>query len=212
VLANRAGEGTLHVAEQFALQQVLRHGAAVDGHERTIATVAGLVDGASQQLFAGAALASDHDARIGAGHHVSLSHALFHHSAARDDFAAPVFGRIGEAGNLQRLLHLVEQLLLVDRLGEERERAALGRLDRIRNRAVGGEDDDSQPRGPALNLLEQSDAIHLVHAQIGDHQIRADSRQSGECGGGAFDGVDFVVLGAQTNREQPKQPRIVVND
>ncbi len=181
-------------------------------HERTITARAGLVDGASQQLFAGAAFASDHDARVGAGHHVGLRHALFHHRAAGDDFAAPVFGGIGEAGNLQRLLHLVEQFLLVDRLGEERERAALGGLHRIGNGAVGGEDDDSQAGGPALDFFEQADAVHLVHAQIGDHQIRADPSQRCERRGGAFNRVDFVVLGTQTNREQPEQPRIVVND
>ncbi len=33
-----------------------------------------------------------------------------------------------------------------------------------------------------------------------------------ERGGGAFDRVDLVVFGTQTDREQPKQPRIVVND
>jgi hypothetical protein len=63
-----------------------------------------------------------------------------------------------------------------------------------------------------LYLFEQADTVHLVHAQIGDHQIRAHTGQSGEGGGGAFDRVDLIVFGTQTNREQPKQPRIVIND
>ncbi len=153
VLANRAGEGALHVAEQFAFQQVLGHGAAIDRDERPIAARAGLVNRARQQLFAGAAFAGDHDAGIGAGDHVSLRQALFHHRAARDDFAAPVFGGVGEAGDLQRLLHLVEQLLLVHRLGEERERAALRGLHGVRNRAVRGEDDHAQARARGSESL-----------------------------------------------------------
>ena len=170
------------------------------------------MDRARQQLFAGAAFARDHDARVGAGDHVRLRQAFFHDGAARDDFAAPVFGRIGEAGDLQRLPHLIEQFLLVDRLGEERERAALRRLHGIRNRAVRGQDDDAQPRRATLDFLEQADAVHLVHAQIGDHEIRTHAPERRERGSGALDGIDFVILCAQTDREQPQQPRIVVND
>ena len=136
------------------------------------------MDRARQQLLAGAALAGDHDARVGARDHVSLRQPLFHDRAARDDLAAPVFGRVGEAGNLERLADLVEQLLLVDRLGEERERAALRRLHGIRNRAVRGEDDDAQPGRAALDFLEQADAVHLVHAQVGDHEIGTHARRA----------------------------------
>ena len=178
VLANRAGERALHVTEQLALEQVLGHRAAVDRDERPIATRARLVNRACQQLFAGAAFARDHDARVGARDHVRLRETLFHDRAARDDLAAPVFGRVGEAGDLQRLLHLIEQFLLVDRLGEERERAALRRLHCIRNRAVRGQDDDAQPRRATLDFLEQADAVHLVHAQIGDDEIRTHARRA----------------------------------
>ena len=68
------------------------------------------------------------------------------------------------------------------------------------------------PGRATLHFLQQADAVHLVHAQIGDHQIRTDAAERGERQRGAFDGVDFVVLRAQTDREQPQQPRIVVND
>jgi hypothetical protein len=121
VLADRAGEGAFDVTEQLALEQVLGHRAAIDRDERPVATRARAMDRACQQLFAGAALAGDHDARVGARDHVSLSQPLFHDRAARDDLAAPIFGRVGESGNLQRLADLIEQFLLVDRLGEESE-------------------------------------------------------------------------------------------
>jgi len=95
----------------------------------------------------------------------------------RDDLAAPVFGGVRETGNLQCLLHLVEQFLLVDRLGEERECTALRSLHCVGNGAVCGQDDDAQSGRAALDFLEQADAVHLVHAQIGDHQVRAHTRQ-----------------------------------
>ncbi len=97
-------------------------------------------------------------------------------------------------------------------LVRKRERAALGGLHRIGNGAVGGKDDDPQTRRAALDLLEQADAVHLVHAQVGDDQVRAHAGERGEGRSSAFDGVDFVIFSAQTDREQPQQPRIVVND
>ncbi len=55
--AERASEGTLLVAEQFAFQQVRRNRAAVDGHERAIAARRMFVDGARHHFLAGAGFA-----------------------------------------------------------------------------------------------------------------------------------------------------------
>ncbi len=52
-----AGEGPLLVAEEFALQQVLRDGAAVDRDEGPVFAAAQRVDGPGRQLLAGAAFA-----------------------------------------------------------------------------------------------------------------------------------------------------------
>jgi hypothetical protein len=70
---------------------------------------------------------------------------LFDERAARDDLRAPVLVRIHEARDAQRLLHLVEQFLLVDRLGEEAERAELRGMHGVGNGAVGRQDDDLEP-------------------------------------------------------------------
>src|SRR5881275_3586715 len=77
------------------------------------------------------------------------------------DLGAPVLVRGAESRDPQRLLHLVEQLLLIDRLGEEAEGAHLGRLHRVRDGAVSGEDDDLQSRPAVLQLLDEPDAVHL---------------------------------------------------
>ncbi len=91
------------------------------------------------------------------------------------EVGAPVLIGIDEAGDLQRLLHLVEQLLLLDRLGQEAERAHLRGLHRVGNGAVRGQQDDLEAGPAILQLLEQADAVELVHAQVRDHQVRAGS-------------------------------------
>ena len=52
-----AGEGAAFVAEQLALQQRFGDGGAVDGQERRGGPAAVVVQGAGDQLLAGAALA-----------------------------------------------------------------------------------------------------------------------------------------------------------
>jgi hypothetical protein len=75
-----------------------------------------------------------------------------------------------------------------------------------------GKNDDAQPGRAGLDFLEQTDAVHLVHAQVGDDEIGTHASQRRECRGRALDCIDFVIFRAQTDREQPQQPRIVVND
>ena len=199
------------MAEELRLQQVFRHRAAIDGGERLVAARARLVNGARQQFLAGAALAGEQHARVGAGHHVGLRQFVFHQLIARDDVGAPILVDVRESRDLERLLHMVEQILLVDRFGQKAERAALGRVHRVGNRAVRGENDHPQTRPAALQLLQQADAVHLIHAQIGDHQVRPESRAGGQRRRGAFDRFDFVVLGAQPDGQQAQQPGVVVD-
>ena len=170
------------------------------------------MDGARQQFLARAAFAGDEHARVGAGDHVRLREFFLDERAARDDFGAPVFVVVGEAGDAQGLLHLVQQLLFVDRLGQEAEGAELGGVHGVGNGAVGGEDDDFEARIARLQFLEQADAVHLVHAQVGDDQLGPEAARGGERERGALDGFDFVVLRAQADGEQAQQTRIVVDD
>ena len=180
-------------------------------NERLIAARTGLVNGARQQFLAGAALARQQDPRIGSGHHVGLGQFVFHELIARDDIGAPILIDMRETRHLECFLHVIEQFLLVDRLGEEAKGAALRRVHGIGNGAMRGENDDPQTRPAALQLLEQANAIHLVHAQIGDHQIGAKTHAGGQCGGGTFNRFHLVVLGAQTDRQQAQQTGVVID-
>jgi len=107
---------------------------------------------------------------------------------------------------------LIEQFLLVDRFGEKAEGTHLRRLHGIGNRAVGGQDDHLQSRPAVLQLLQEPDAVHLIHTQIGDDEIGTEAARRGKRLRTTFHGLDVVVLGAQPDREQSQQSRIIVHD
>src|SRR6202011_4096454 len=65
VRADRTGEASPLVTEQFSLDEPGRYGAAVDRYERTVAARAALVNRLSGQFFAGTAFAGQEDARFG---------------------------------------------------------------------------------------------------------------------------------------------------
>jgi hypothetical protein len=71
-LRNRAGEGPLFVAEQFAFEQSGRYRRAVELYEGFIAARAGIVNRAGDQLLTGAGFAQDKDSRIGFGDRANL--------------------------------------------------------------------------------------------------------------------------------------------
>ncbi len=60
-----AGEGAADVAEELALEEVLGDGAAVDAREGLLGAGTGVVEGAGDDLFAGAALAEDQHRDVG---------------------------------------------------------------------------------------------------------------------------------------------------
>ena len=91
VTAGRAGERAFFVTEQFGLEQVLGHRAAVDRDERLVLAVTGAVDRLCEQFLAGAAFAGDQHARIGCGDHLRLLQDLFHRLVARNDLGRPAF-------------------------------------------------------------------------------------------------------------------------
>ena len=193
------------------LEQVLGHRAAVDRDERLVLARARSVDRSRQQLLAGARLARDQHARVGVRDHARLLQASFHGRAARDDLGAPLVRALRHAGHFHGALDVLEQLLLVDGLREKAEGAALSRFDGIGNRPVRRQQQHAEPRPLALDLLQQLDTVHVVHAQIRDDEIGPEPRQRRERFGRALDGLDVVVLGPQANAQQAQQARVVVD-
>ncbi len=112
---------------------------------------------------------------------------------------------------LQRLLHLVEQFLLFHRLGQEAECAHLRGLNGIGNGAVRGQQDHLETGPSILQLLQQADAVELVHAQVRDDQVRSEAAGRRQRQHAVLYRFDVVVLGPQTNRQQAQQPGIIVH-
>ena len=98
------------VAEELALQEGLGQRPAVDRHEAAAGARARVVDGAGDQLLAGAALAVDEDRRAGPRHAVDEREDGLHARALADDVVEGVL-----------LLELAAQIdVLVHQLGASR--------------------------------------------------------------------------------------------
>src|SRR5215470_3008847 len=69
---DRSREGTLHVTEELALEQLARNRSAVDRDQGTIATRTQLMNRPRRQLLASPRLSGDQDRRVGPGHHVDF--------------------------------------------------------------------------------------------------------------------------------------------
>ncbi len=63
-----------------------------------------------------------------------------------------------------------------------------------------------------MNFFEQPDPIHVLHAQVGDHEIRSKPRQGRQRFRRALDGHDFVTFGAEPNAQKAQQSRVVIDE
>ena len=210
---DRASERALGVTEQLAFQQLLRQRATVDGDEGTRGARAGVVDGLGHQLLARTGRAGDQHADIGCRHHARLLENLLHLRGASDDASAPgivtlLYGRrLG-----QRLIDGGEQLVLVDRLGQEAEHALTGGTDGIRDGAVCGQQDDGHARLTLLQLTEQGHAIHFIHAQVGQDQVWTCGFETAERLAATAGRRDLEATAFETHAEQLEQARIIIDE
>ena len=175
-----AGEGALLVAEQLALQQVLRDGRAVEGQERRLGSGAVLVDGAGDQFLAGAALAGDQHRHVLGGDAADGLVDLAHGRAGADDGAVHVrvrrglgdHGRLAHPpGHFQRLADHPPQLVQVERLEQVVVGALLHRLDGRVRRLGQGDEDDRDARVDLADLLVDLQAGLVGQAQVEENDI-----------------------------------------
>ena len=203
------------MAEQLGFEQLLRDGAAVDGHERLARARAGAVDGAGQQLLAGAAFARDQHARIGGRHQAGLGQHIGHGLAAADDLFAPTVVTagiaLGPGAQAGGLADLVEQLVAVEGLGQVGESAARGGVHRIGDGAVRGQQDHRQGWMLGADLVEQLQSVQARQAHIADHQRGLGHGQLRQGGLGRFGGAHLVAGGAQAHGQQAQQVEVVVH-
>src|SRR5678815_1593739 len=172
-----AGERPLLVAEDFALEQRFRNRGAIDRHERLVRARAQLMNHLRHELLAGARLAPD---QYGGGGRRRLLDDLIDlpHAGAAADHAA-------EASLLAQLatqhLHLAQRVLALDdlveqnlealrldRLGQVVVGALFDRLNRRLHTALRRQQDHRTLRIIALERLEELEATHARHDEVGD--------------------------------------------
>ena len=176
-----AGERPLDVAEQRGLEQIRRQVARIDGDEGAIGAWRVGVDGARHQLLAGAAFAGDENRRAARRRlHDQVEH-LAHARAAADDAGELLRLRLqalaqrGVLGHqlppLHGVAHHDHHLVVLERLGDVVEGAALHRRDRRLDRREGRHHHDRQVLVDLLQLLERRDAVDARHHHVHDRGI-----------------------------------------
>ena len=173
----RPSESAALVAEQFAFQQRFRNGRAVDGDEGRVGPIAVLVEGAGDQLLAGARFTADeHVHRLGSDTANLLVDGL--HGGALANQGVPGgagfaqengFGHEAIAGH--RPADQIEQPRHVERLEQIIVRAEFRRLNGRFSSAEGGNEDDGQTRLRGVQLANQVQAVQSGQPQIGDDDI-----------------------------------------
>src|SRR5215831_13770323 len=128
----RAGERALLVAEKLGFEQRFRNGRAVDGDKRAVGAWAERVQRTSEQLFARPALALEQHRRIGARralqrHRYLLQTGILAHDLRRTTPCCEFFLQqdvlSGETALCERTLDQEQQMIRIDRLRKEVERA-----------------------------------------------------------------------------------------
>ena len=111
----RPGKRAVLIPKQLALQQVFRHGRAVDGNVWPRRPQRGIVDGAGQQFFSRPALSGDDNRRIRLCHFPGHPAGLHHRLALSDDIVKRIFCCVSpvqqpQTGIVLPVLHIIEAL------------------------------------------------------------------------------------------------------
>ena len=163
-LRDRPGERPFFVAEKLALEQLLRDGCAIDRHKVAPRPAGEPVDRAGGEFLARAALASDHDRRVGVGDAPDHLEDVLHRRGLADDGVlvlldgelrlegggGPHFGLLLERGIDDGLEVEGERLL-----AKEIEGAELHRFDHGLRGSVGAGEDDHGVRVALTHLYQQ---------------------------------------------------------
>jgi hypothetical protein len=161
LILHRPGERPLAMPEELTLQQRFRQRGAVDGDERPLRPLAGAMDAARHQLFAGAGLAFDQHRDSGRGGAVHQTQHLAHRRTGSDDVAKAVAaGQVAPQGRhlhpqllFGRLEHTVAARVLDRHRHSGRERIEKSEVVIVERKTVG-----------TIHYFEHADGVRL-HGQ-----------------------------------------------
>src|SRR6266849_7113014 len=139
---------------------------------------------------------------------------VFHFRALRHEVAPPVLLALtrADSGKPQRLFHLVEQVLSVERLGLKPENPAARGGDRLGDRAMRSQYDDGKSRRLLADFVKQGQTVHSAHLEVRNDQFRAPGREHGERLLAAGRSHDAVARGGKAQGNEFQDIRIVVDE
>ena len=222
LLAHRAAERPLLVAEHLALDERLGQRPDVGGDERPVAAAAEVVDGPRDQLLARAALPLDQDGEVGVGDLADAGEDLADRGALADHLRELARCRqpraepavlLTQAVVLEGPADLEPQHLQVDRLGDVVVRPQPHRLDGRLDRAVGGDHQDQGLRPAVLDVSHQVQTRERArHLQVGDHELVGQAAEQVPGLGPILCRRDLVRFLLQGQRQPGADVRLVVHD
>ena len=216
-----AGEGSALVTEQLGLEERLGQRGAVDHDERPVGARARIVDGAREELLAGAGLALDQHGRVEGGHTRDLLVELHHPGRLADQVLEPV-GRAqlppvvevlaGQAPRLERAAHDHCDLLHPERLGQVVVRAGAHRLDGRLDAGERREDHHREPRLGGAQALEDRETVEIGHAEIDERKVEGLALRQSQARLAAGDQAHAIPLAPEHLGQQLTGHRVVVGD
>ena len=165
LVLHRSGEGSGLVSEQFAFQQFLAEGGAVDGDERLVLARAGHVDGTGEYFFSGSGLSGKQDADVCrcrfSGHSDDVLDLLrFSHDGFE---AVEIFFQRKFSGLFLDLIDGSaderDDLPVVVTLDKVVEGTVLDGLDTVGNASMCGQQNDLGGRSDGFELFYHSDSV-----------------------------------------------------
>src|SRR5579883_889609 len=220
--AEGAGEGALLVAEQFAFDQGGNEGAAVDGDEGAAGERSAEVDGAGDQFLAGAAFAGNehrgasvfearnhaqHVLDLGGGADDAVELGLGVHAVAQELVFLDQADLFGHATQEQ-----AQFLQRREGFGDVVIGAELHGLHGGLDRAVAGHDRDLGAREHLLDLLQELQARHLRHDQVGQDHVGRLFLEPGQSGLAAGGFQAYKAQGLPHGDAQAADALLVVNN
>ena len=195
------------MSEQFALEEVLGDGAAVDRDERPVLAGAATVDGEGGHFLAGAAVAEDEDRGIGGGHFADQVEHFLHRRAGADHALeasdGTAFAQLPiltfELSDMKRADQDPFELAHVDRFREEIVGALADGFQGIGLFVLTGDDDDLGDRIEGEQIGQRRQALGGVGGRRGQAEVEQDDGRSMrpervERGGAIAGGVQIVIV------------------
>ncbi len=224
VLLGGAGEGTLLVAEQDRLDQVLGNGAAIDGDKGLGLARARAVDGAREQFLAGAGFAFDQHGDGGTRRFLRRAQHRLHGARTGDDVgdgkravmpALDALQFAGERTRGQRIAQRDLQPLGAGRLDHEIGGARAHGRDYIVDAAMRSLYDHRDVEACLAHARQHAEPVEIGHHQVEHHAVDTRSVRAGEQaqrGIAALGGERPVAKALHHRFQKPALDGIVVDD